>query len=126
MNAKPKNQRLTCNITRDGKLRIEVGIETLAHAAVHSDFCTNPIRSPYVGAKITSARGFAADVRAALVDEAEDGSTLVTRMLDQAFEQAIEQGSEHFLADGDACAMYEPSSRVCTDCRHCGCPPGEH
>lgn len=94
---KPKNKPLKCNITRDGVLRIEIGVETLAHAAIRSDFVTNPCRSPYgEGFQVTHARAFAHDVRAELTDEDEDGSSILTRALDAALEQAIENGSEHF------------------------------
>lgn len=99
---KPRNRPLKVAVTRDGVLRIEIGMDVLAHAALHSDFCTNLNRSPYVGAKITNNRGFAVDVKRALVDElGEDGSTIVTQALDRACEAAIEDGTQFFVGPGE-------------------------
>lgn len=81
-------------IIREGVLRIEIGVETLA-------FCTHAIpgfHCPQTDKellKIDDAKGFAKDVLYALMAEAEDGSTLLTRCLDKAMQEAVEQGSAH-------------------------------
>lgn len=83
---------LDCRIT-GGELVISVSITTLAHAASHSEYffrCAengDPL-------KITDEETFAKSVCRALNDEAEDGSTPITRMLDAAFEYVAEQGED--------------------------------
>lgn len=49
------------------------------------------------GADSSDPRGFAIDVVDALTEEAEDGSSLLARVLDEASRKAIEDGSEHFV-----------------------------
>ena len=95
---KPKNTPLRCTVTRSGILRIEIGIDTLAFSAVRGPY-TDRLDPEMCDArfKITDPRGFALDVRSALLDEAEDGSNILTRALDQAIEDAIEDGSEFFV-----------------------------
>lgn len=44
---------------------------------------------------ITDPAGFAVDVCLALNDEREDGSTILTDLLDKATEAALDDGSEH-------------------------------
>jgi hypothetical protein len=46
---------------------------------------------------ITDVRRFAIDVKCALLAEAEDGSSLLTNVLDEACRVAIEDGSEFFV-----------------------------
>ena len=80
----------------DGQLVVRIGVETLAWASDHSDFST-----PYddkVGAfvpkwKVIDQLEFAKDVARELRREEEDGSSLLTNVLDKAIEAAIEQGS---------------------------------
>jgi hypothetical protein len=52
---------------------------------------------------ITDAKVFAGEVVRALRDEGEDGSTIVTRMFDTAFCDAIDNGADgiHFPGDDD-------------------------
>jgi hypothetical protein len=47
-------------------------------------------------------RAFACDVKDALTDEAEDGSSKLTMMLDDAMAKAIEDGSEYFVDSEEA------------------------
>lgn len=54
---------------------------------------------PPPNANITSPTDFACDVVSALLDEAEDGSNILTIALDQAITKAIEDGSEHYDSD---------------------------
>ena len=44
--------------------------------------------------KITDVQTFALEVARSINDEAEDGSTLLTRMLDSAIQKAVESGCE--------------------------------
>lgn len=96
-----KNQPLIVKITKDGVLTIEIGVETLAFAALRSnfayscadEFCRIDPRDKF---EISDSYGFATDVCSELQDEAEDGSTLLTVLFDQACSKAIEQGSEFF------------------------------
>lgn len=70
------------------ELVIRIGVATLAHACVEG--CTGE-----VAGQVTDARGFAEDVVGALLDEAEDGSSRLTKLLDDAMEAAINDGSIH-------------------------------
>jgi hypothetical protein len=96
---KPKNKPLTCTVTREGVLRIEIGIDTLAHAALRSPwaYALSGQDAPEERLSISKPRGFAVDVRRELFDEAEDGSSLLTGLIDQATERAVNQGSEFFV-----------------------------
>ena len=77
----------------DGKLVISLSISTLAHAARHSEYFLNCAED---GAplKITDEATFAKSVTLGLNREEEDGSTPITRMLDEAFVWAAEQGED--------------------------------
>lgn len=77
----------------DGKLVISLRIETLAHAARHSDYFFNCAEQGEK-LKITDEALFAKSVSNALNLEEEDGSTPITRMLDDAFEWVSEQGED--------------------------------
>ena len=76
-----------------GKLVISLRIGTLAHAARNSDHFFNCAESG-TPLKITDETVFAASVARALNREEEDGSTPITRMLDEATEWVSEQGEE--------------------------------
>jgi hypothetical protein len=81
------NQLLRCRI--EGKhLVISIGRSMLAFAAEHCD--DNP------GYKVISKVKLAEDVVKELKEEREDGSTLVTDMLDKAVNAALENGSTAF------------------------------
>lgn len=93
-----KGTLLSCKLTRGGVLTIEIGVDSLAFAATHGPYADRADEARADGRfYVSNAKGFAADVVSELTYEAEDGSTLVTRMLDQACEQAIEQGSQFFV-----------------------------
>lgn len=77
----------------DGKLVISLRISTLAHAARNSDHFFNCAESG-TPIKITDETVFARSVANALNREEEDGSTPITRMLDEATEWVSEQGEE--------------------------------
>lgn len=90
-----ESEPLTCKIDH-GRLVISIGIDVLALATE----CREPfsVYDPNKGDwrtawKVTDALEFAKDVHHELMDEAEDGSSLVTEILDKAMEQALDQGS---------------------------------
>lgn len=101
----PRDLALRARVTRGGVLTIEIGVDALATAAVNSPFAFDAMGPtqlrPDTRFRVTSARGFAADVVRALTDElGEDGSTLLTNALDKACETAVDDGSQ-FWADND-------------------------
>ena len=83
---------LRCEI-RDGVVVIEIGIATYVFAAEHHpDFYDE--HNDRGRMRVTDPTIFAEEVVRALNDEAEDGSTLVTRLLDQAVLDAICDGAQ--------------------------------
>lgn len=106
MSKRPKNKELSVKVTRAGVLTIEIGIETLANATLHSDYVYSLMgpsqERPDTRFLISNARGFAAEIKRALVDEiGEDGHSILTCALDDAAEKAIEGGSEFFTDSED-------------------------
>lgn len=87
----------------DGELVVRIGVETLAYAVAFANW-SNPYdehRLDYFRSfAIQNPHTFAVDVCHALNDEAEDGSTILTNLLDEACEEAVNQGSEG-LADAN-------------------------
>lgn len=84
----------------DDKLIIEIGIDTLAGA-----FENGPDNNPYDDKiddfiklfKVVNCEGFAHDVAGALNSEREDGSSILTDLLDKACIDAVYDGSEHVV-----------------------------
>lgn len=80
----------------EGVLTVRIGVQTLKWAAEHSEEW-NPFddaKNDYVQKwEIANANDFAKDVRAAMLDEAEDGSHHFSRFLDSMIEEALNQGS---------------------------------
>ena len=92
-----KDKRLRVRVSR-GVLTIEVGVGVLAHAATHLDWTPDGGQAPAPAARVTNAGGFAVEVASALEDElGEDGSSILTTMLDQAIRRAIDDGAEYFV-----------------------------
>ena len=96
MASKNANHPLVATI-EGGTLVVRIGINTLAQAAALSDWA-NPFNEG-TGAyqrtfAITDAPVFAKDVMRAVLAEREDGSSLLTDMLDKASEDAINDGAE--------------------------------
>jgi hypothetical protein len=81
----PKDQPLQIKI-KNGLLSISIGIEQLAWAAE-----CRPIEF-----KILDMKEFGKDVLEELTREEEDGTTLVNEMLDQAIQNAIDNGGLSF------------------------------
>lgn len=79
-----------------GALVIRVGLETLAHAVTYADWA-NPFdeqADEYIRTfAITDVAGFAGDVKHAMLDEREDGSTPLSDFLDKVSEAALDDGS---------------------------------
>lgn len=85
---------LRCKIVGD-VIRIEIGSEALRFAAEqHPDFWDGESGTDVPNIKVTDAAKFAREVVRAVNDEGEDGSTRLTRMLDDAIRHAVEQGCE--------------------------------
>ena len=85
------NHRLDTLITDNGELVIRIGIQTLAEAAEANTEglivgCDNSchINDPFTWAK---------DVKSEMMSEREDGSSLLTDLLDSAMSKAVENGS---------------------------------
>lgn len=75
------------------KLVISLRISTLANAARHCAYF-DALEEDGHPLKITDEALFAKSVKLALNREEEDGSTPITRMLDDAFEWVSEQGED--------------------------------
>lgn len=99
-----KKTPLRVSVKRD-VLTIEIGIDTLAHAALCSEYAFGLMgheqKRPDTRFSISNKSGFADDVVRGLVDElGEDGSSHITNAIDSACVDAIEDGSEWFV-DGE-------------------------
>lgn len=78
-----------------GDIDMGIGMGTLCFAAEnHPDFWDGVSGISVPNIKITDVQEFALEVARAINDEAEDGSTLLTRMLDKAIAKAVESGCE--------------------------------
>ena len=75
------------------ELVIKLKISTLAHAARHSDYFFR-CQEDGTPLNITDEAEFAESVVRALNQEEEDGSTPITRLLDDATEHVAEQGMD--------------------------------
>lgn len=84
----------------DGRLVIEIGTHTLAHAVSYADWA-NPFdeqRDDYIRTfAISDPQQFADDVKHAMLSEREDGSTPLSDFLDKMSEAAIDDGSMGLL-----------------------------
>lgn len=100
MATKAKANHYGKNLTvevKDGRLVIEIGVNTLAHAISYADWA-NPFddeRNDYVRTfAIADAEKFARDVMHAMLKEEEDGSSPLSDFLDESSEAAVNDGSE--------------------------------
>ena len=90
------NRSLTTQIS-DGEMQFAIGIDGLAFAADHSDTFNpyDPENNDWVQRwKVVNPEQFAIEVLRAMNREGEDGSTPLTRFLDQMVDAALEDGSE--------------------------------
>ena len=87
---------------KNGKLVIEIGIHTLAHALAFSNWANpyNHRRGDYIRTfAIADAEQFAKDVKHAMLDERENGSTPLSDFFDKASQDAVEDGSQGLHED---------------------------
>lgn len=78
---------------RDGALDMGIGLEVLCFAAEnHPGFYDPDARPDGPNIQITNAVVFAREVMNEINRESEDGSTLLTDMLDEAIKRAVENG----------------------------------
>lgn len=85
-----RDQQIEINV-QDGILNISIGVDLLCHAL---EYGYNPFAGSNEGPIIKNNDGMVKDVMSALKYEDEDGTTLIHRMFDKAFIEAIENGSE--------------------------------
>jgi hypothetical protein len=79
----------------DGRIVISIGVETLKYCHNRLEEGFEPRKGYGSGFLITDATGFARDIVSRLKKEREDGSTILTDLLDKATEEAAEDGSQH-------------------------------
>lgn len=85
---------LRCRV-KDGALRFEIGVEVLKFAAErHPEFWDGWSGEDTPNIIVTNARAFAREVERALNREEEDGSTLLSKMIDLAIVDAVGDGCE--------------------------------
>lgn len=84
-----------------GKLVIALRTSTLAHAARNSEYFWRA-KEDGTPLAITDEAAFADSIRRALNLEAEDGSTPISRLLDEATEWVTEQGEDGIEEGGAA------------------------
>ncbi len=97
---------LTARVT-SGKVVIEIGVETLAHAASYAEWANryDAESGDYLrDFAITDPSVFAKEVVRAMLDERENGSSPLSDFLDKAMQDALDDG-----ADG-----VEPDQRILT------------
>lgn len=129
MASKNQNHPLTVTV-EGGTLVVRIGVNVLAHAAALSDWA-NPFNEATDNHQrefaITDAKLFAKEVARALEDEREDGSSLLTDVLDKASEDAVSDGAESCEFDDvvlvhghfdprETWARAEPPARECAGC----------
>ncbi len=98
MNNRRPDKRLACSV-KSGMLVVEIGVNTLAHAIINSSLFWELMgpeqECPSSRFSVSHNAEFAKEVAKELMDElGEDGSTLLTNMIDQAAERILENGSE--------------------------------
>ncbi len=93
-------------VVKDGVLSITIGIGTLAYvAAQHPEFWDGKSGLDVPCIKVTDEEVFANEVANELNRESEDGSTRVTRLIDAAISEAVDQGAEGIDNDALDAAM---------------------
>lgn len=86
----------------DGVLIIEIGVATLATAAINSPTSWQMMgeypEMPETRFSIEEPVSFAQEVKRSLLEElGEDGNSILTNAIDKAIEKTIEDGSQFFL-----------------------------
>jgi hypothetical protein len=91
-----KDQRLVVEV-KDDELVVRIGIDTLAFAANESDAFKpwdDRVEDWVQKFKVVDPIAFAGDVKRAMLDEAEDGSSPLSRFLDNVDEAALDDGAD--------------------------------
>jgi hypothetical protein len=116
-------------------LVIRIGTQTLAHAVTYSEWAhnyENKAADYFRTFCITDAVMFADDVKRAMLDEREDGSTPLSNFIDKMAQAAVEDGS---LATDEARIKYGETDHRETwakddaptpACSNCGCEERDH
>lgn len=92
---------------KDGVLHIEVGVDTLAHAVIRSEWAWRILGNNEDGIlpedrfSITDTEEFAKEILEVIEREDETGSSRLTYLLDEAAETAMSEGSEYFRDKND-------------------------
>lgn len=85
---------LKCEI-RDGAIDMAIGRNVLVFAAENHPYFYDPDANPDgPNIKVIDSARFTKDVIIEINREGEDGSTLLTDLLDEAIKRAVESGSE--------------------------------
>jgi hypothetical protein len=111
-----KNRPNTVTV-KNGALVVEIGADTLAFSALASPFAWEMADQesgkppatvdPRTLFAVDDAEEFAREIKMAMCEEREDGSSLLTDLLDAATRKAIEDGSLQF----DNIAKETPDAR---------------
>lgn len=99
--AAKRGKPLSASVTKHGTLCIELGVDVVAFAAVFNPTTDQGVTDPRERYTVTNKPGFAREVVSALTEEREDGSSLLTDVLDKATEKAIDDGSQYFWSKKD-------------------------
>lgn len=89
-------QRLKVSV-KNGRLIISIGMNTLAHAISFANWANtyDDEKGDYFRTfAVSDPETFAKDVKMAMLEEREDGSSLLTDFLDKASEAAVDDGAE--------------------------------
>jgi len=82
-------------VVRDDGIDMGIGADALAFAAAsHPEYWDGKSGPDVPNIKVDGPADFAREVCAAINREDEDGSTLLTRMLDKAISMAVESGCD--------------------------------
>jgi hypothetical protein len=85
------------------QLVISVGVEVLAYALQNGP--------DEFGATILDAHKFAEDVASALENDSSEGDTALQKLLDNAAQNAVENGSQYVRLDSDPAPSVYPPER---------------
>lgn len=92
--AKLESHPLTCHVEGD-RISVYIGFDELAFAAAnHPDFWDGESGEDVPNVKITDPAVFALEVVRQMNREEEDGSTMVTKLLDKAISDAVGDGCD--------------------------------
>ena len=90
MNQNDVTEALTVKI-KDNQLVISIGIDTLSYCFEESNINYDGVNEKKLF-YVKSKEDFAKDIKLILTNEREDGSTLLTDMLDNSYQEALDDG----------------------------------